>query len=986
MLQSWIISKLEPVKECNRVLVRDPLQLLGEGDSAIHRYACDNGYTVIKAATNLAFRDLYDQVCADPEIHKILIIDRAPARRRSISSITKAPPPFYPDLLAITPDDCRINLDLRQFLKETTGDDNWPAETNDPRYARLIVRNLEAIQRAHKNLRAANKTRFDDHDFRTIVAFASLGVADSAFKKPNAEDYWKIGLLSYEALEELETLTPEITKPILNELRKAPAPFCHFANRSADLVVRAFYVSLILSQHSDSWNLLLANIDPDLKPLSDIKIEILKDAALRLVGIDREQANRDLANVEKSLTKEMLQFLLLDQLHLDTSAGFTATLEKEGYSTTIASLALLMALSNLLSVSPTKQEQQKIAEILFPDGGKTTPRFIDIRPCDTFSQLKEAYRLADQCNRLRDQLAVALKNIKVLKPEQLTYKQFRDVWNEQKINRIEYYLSALQRLVYTGNLLIRHENELPSLFSNTLATLQKRLDTIKEEIYRQLDELNLRFQDLVGREYPLWVKEIAKDGSKTEALPLFSPQMTPILTSQFLRRCLKPHWDSQKEKAVLMVFDGMRYDIWDELLRPLFEDRMEVIADLPASSLLPSETHITRKAIFAGTFPDSFDTHAGENVLLKEGLAREIGYTGTVDVISPEAAGTGETVRYQAGKLDVYIFELCDKELHKITMKTLPDGRQVPSRPLSFVYEQHLKNIIDTEVMAIIRNLAPGTKVFVTADHGFGQVGREPLWFSNECLNEPTDSSYLNCWLRVPISDSEIPGKVRNNVVAFTPEQLRMPANETRFNKKIGHDVHKEFKAIVFPKTGYSFSRQGSPYHPDAYTHGGISIQELMIPMIVLKVKKHEEGLLILDDITGPQEVIEGEEVEFRLPISMSSHLALKDEEVRTDVDATWSCEPGSKPLPRQVLYVSSQGVEAIIRFRPDPNDATLEERKEGLMKRTLTVTVSYREGYRISRKIQSRKFTVRLNSEQIVRRIPPSLGNILGLTPKSMR
>jgi len=986
MMQSWIISKLEPVKEYNRVLVRDPLQLLGEGDGTMHRFACENGYTVVKAATNLAFRDLYDRVCADPEITKILIIDRAPARRRSTSSITKAPPPFYPDLLALTPADCRINLDLRQFLKEATGDDNWPAETSDPRYARLIVRNLEAVQRAHKNLRAAHPTRFDDHDFRIIVAFAALGVAESAFKKPNAEDYWKIGLLSYEALEELETLTPEITKPIRDELRKAPAPFCHFANYSADLVVRAFYLSVILSQHSENWNLLLANIDPDLKPLSDIKPDILKDAALRLVGLDRDQAHHDLTNVEKSLTKEMLQFLLLDQLKLDTAVGFTTVLEKEGYSTIIASLALLMALNNLVSASPANQEQQKIMQALFPEGGKTIARFLDSRPCSTFSQLKEAYFLADQCNRLYDQLAVALKNLKVLKPEQLSYKQFRDVWNDQKINRLEYYLSALQRLAQTGNLLTRHEDELPSLFSNTLATLRQRLETIKEEINRQLDEMNARFQELVAREYPHWVKEIGKDSSNTEVLPLFAPQMTPILTSQFLRRCLKPNWDSQKEKAVLLVFDGMRYDIWDELLRPLFEDRMEVIADLPASALLPSETHISRKAIFAGTFPDSFNTHAGEDALLKEGLAREIGYTGTVDVISPDTAGTGETVRYRAGKLDVYIFELCDKELHKITMKTLPDGRQVPSRPLSFIYEQHLKNIIDTEVMAIIRNLAPGTKVFVTADHGFVPVGRKPLWFSNECLNEPADSSYLNCWLRVPISDSEIPGKVRNNVVAFTPEQLRMPANEVRFNKKLGHDVHKEFKAVVFPKTGFSFSRQGSPYRPDAYTHGGISIQELMIPMVVLKVKKHEEGLLVLDDITGPQEVIEGEEVEFHLPISISTRPAAKDKEVRADVDATWSCEPGERPLPRQALYVSSQAADVIIRFRPDPNDASVEERKEGVMERTLTVTVSYREGYRISRKMQSRKFTVRLNSEQIVRRVPPSLGNILGLTPKSMR
>jgi hypothetical protein len=156
--------------------------------------------------------------------------------------------------------------------------------------------------------------------------------------------------------------------------------------------------------------------------------------------------------------------------------------------------------------------------------------------------------------------------------------------------------------------------------------------------------------------------------------------------------------------------------------------------------------------------------------------------------------------------------------------------------------------------------------------------------------------------------------------------------------------------------------------------------------MIVLKVKKHEEGLLILDAITGPHEVIEGEEVVFCLPINKSSQHSVKDEDVRSDLDATWSREPGERPLPRQVLYVSSHGTEATLRFKPDADDATVEERKDGVMERMLTVTVSYKEGYRTSRKIQSCKFTVRLNSEQVVRRIPPSLGNILGLTPKSMR
>ena len=54
-------------------------------------------------------------------------------------------------------------------------------------------------------------------------------------------------------------------------------------------------------------------------------------------------------------------------------------------------------------------------------------------------------------------------------------------------------------------------------------------------------------------------------------------------------------------------------------------------------------------------------------------------------------------------------------------------------------------------------------------------------------------------------------------------------------------------------------------------------------------------------------------------------------------------------------------------------------------MKRELTIVVRYSEGGRIKRKLQKQAFAVRLNLERVVRRVPPSLGNILGLTPKTM-
>ena len=970
MLKDWTLAKLEAVKDSPRVLVRDSLRLLPEADGAIHRFARDHGFTVIVAATNLVFRELYEQAVASPETRKFLVIDRAPARRRAHASITKAPPPFYPDLLVEIPKDARIDLDLRQFLKEATGDPNWPQDVNEPRFASLIARNLDAVLRAHKNLRTAHPGRFTDHDFKTIVAFSALGVPEAAFKRLGAEDYWKIGLMGHEALEDLEFLTPEVTKPIRDELRKAPSPFCWFADHGADLVIRAFYLSVILAQHVEHWNLLLANIDPDLARFGNIKPEILKEATPKLVALDRHQAQRDLETVEHSLSKEALQLLLLDQMKITEPSNFAAALLNEQYSVLVRCLALLLALDDLVSNHTSRAEHSKILRTLFPDNGSGEIGFVDTRPSLAWSHLKEAYSLASQIHPLQEDLANAVKNLKVTKANRLSFQFFREIWNEKRINRLEYYLSALERLVHSGDFLPRHEDDLPSVFSNTLDRIRQSVRAINEDVQKHLDEVNRRFQELVAMQYSSWV---ANDSEVR-------------LTSQFLRRCLKPHWDSQKEKAVVFIFDGMRYDIWDELLRPMLEDRMEILEDYPASSLLPSETHVTRKAISAGTYPDEFDTRAGEDKLLKVSLAREFSYNGEVEVVNPEGLGTGETVHYRAGNLDVYIFELCDKELHKIQIKTLPDGRQVPGRPLAFIYQQHLKNIIDTEVMAIVRGLPPGTKVFVTADHGFGRVHRERIWLEASWLNQPEDCSYLNAWLRQSLADVGAPGKVRQNVWEFPVRELRMPETENAYDRRSRQNWQKQYATIIFPKTGYALSRPNSHFNPDAFTHGGISIQELMIPMVALRVKPIEEGLLALDSISGPKEVVEGEEIEFRMRINRTAHGSSKREELRVDIEATYSRDPSERPLSPQVLYISSQGTEVVYRFRPDPNDATDEERRQGTMERTLTISVNYREGRRTRRKSRTHRFTVRLNPERIVRRVPTHLGNILGLTPKSMR
>src|SRR2546423_6740740 len=166
----WFLHRFADVKDEPAVIVRDPLHLLPERDNNIHTFASEQGFTVIVAATNLAFRDLYERAAADPDTQKLLVIDRTPQSRRIARSKGKAPPLFYPDLLACVPDGARIELDLRQYLKEVTGDPDWPREVNEPHYARIVTEHLPGVTEAHKSLRIVQRARCNIQDFHGIVA------------------------------------------------------------------------------------------------------------------------------------------------------------------------------------------------------------------------------------------------------------------------------------------------------------------------------------------------------------------------------------------------------------------------------------------------------------------------------------------------------------------------------------------------------------------------------------------------------------------------------------------------------------------------------------------------------------------------------------------------------------------------------------------------------------------------------------------------
>jgi len=971
MIRDWVISKLDPHRDSGRVILRDPARLLSEQDGTIHEFAKAHGFTVVVASTNLVFRDLYEQARFEAPVPKLLLVDRSPQRRQA-SGGQQSPAPLYPDLVTDAEQPSLVRLDLRDFLISKTNDPGWPQRVREPAYARLITRNLANVLAAHHNLRASDPSRFTDHDFAEILAYAAMGVPSAAFKKQKNETLWQIGLASYATLGELEEIAPEIVDRVRQRLAKAPAPFCWLGKHDPDTVLRAFYTALILSQHTGDWKLLLANVDASLTPFKEIDEAVLGTAPADLVNLGEDQARADLDQAEQAFTREALQLVLIDHLKIDTPTGFTKVLLQERFSTLFCELAMLLAIRDLLAGQPAHDQHKQIRDQLGAanESNKAGAPFVDRRPSSAWPNLAQAYQFASQLIELRKELANLVKALAVRKTDQLSYKFFWDQWNGKRLNRCEYYLSTLERLANTAALLPRDGSQLPSIFVNALDDIRQRIAGFVADLNKRLDEINRRFQEMTAQQYPKWI----------------TSQTDVYLTCQFIPRVLKPHWDPQTEKAVVLVFDGMRYDIFDELLRPMLAERLEVVEEYQGSAVLPSETEVSRWCVAAGQPPADWwaDCRRGEDFHLKTALAREFNYAGSVDVLNPEGAGTGETVRYRAGKLDYIIFEFCDRSLHHINVKSLPDGRQVPSRPLTQIYRQILKDLIDNEVMSVIRTLQPGTKVFITADHGFGRIHRDRLQVEHAWLNQPEDCLHLNAWLRKPLKECGAPDKVKQNVIEFSVDQMRMPTTEAAYDRNTRTTLNKTYASILFPKTGYAFARPGRNFNPDAYSHGGISVQEMMIPMVVLRVKQPDEGPLGIGQIEGRGEVVEGEDVDFVLPLTRSGK-AMSDD-LRIDVEASVTgADATERELPHQVQFVSGAGLTLTLPYKFEQQDATVEERKAGYAKRMLSIGVTYRDGARTVRRGRTLPFTVKLNAEQVVRRVG-NLGSILGLMPRGMK
>jgi hypothetical protein len=942
MLEQWVIDQLNPLKEEKLIILADPQRMIRAGAQAVDGWARENGFTVLFCSGNLALREMYENL-RDDSSAKIILVDRT----RENAKV----PLFYPDLEAHCKSRARLMITLRDFLIEKTNDQRWPLLVNDRNLSGLLLENLDQALKAYANLRDVDAHRFTDSDLYKIVLGTTLGI--NPFHKLTAAEIRHLCIQNHERLELIKNLfsssdateSSEVLERLKEQIAQADKPWCWMLDHDPQAVVRAFTLSAIMHQHGLEYDVLLDNFETGLGRYQKIPKKTIDQTIKDMLRADADLIAEDVVAVETFLKEEpdkRLAFLLANRCQIDQPEQAKKVLLAEKLSALVRSMALLSLLTDLLTTRK-KEYHKEILRALEEEGTKGKEDTLSIaarRPTPQWGTLLATYRRAIQFFEIADKLRGHVHKLKVLKPEQLQFEAFDQLWNGDKANRFDYYTSGLRRLVQVGDILPVPKSQFWKQLGQRWDTAQQKLNESITTIEQDVDAANARFQDLYHANYVKWINQ--------NDAPV-------IFTHQFVPRVLKTHWDAQSgQKAVILIFDGLRMDAWEELVRPVLEEKYDIIEELKGSSILPSETQLSRKAISAGSLPVGF-TSTTENALLESALKNHLGLTVKFKVEKQdEAVECGISARYTSDLIDVVIFNFTDKNLHGNTAD------------MALIYDATVREILRQDVRSILRELPRDAVVFVTSDHGFTPVPERTFTVPHEVVTDSVDVKYRVGRLKKPLE-----GKDAENGVLFNVGDLGIPDK----TGKAGWS----FDYVVFPRPGLTLKRYQGRHDRERYTHGGLSMGECLIPLVVMGPKETFEPLFELVGIRFDGVFAENQPL--NILITARAKMPVKEE-----ILFQLQVEAGLEDIqPRKEVFSETER-EYRVHWAPKVDSPSAEEQKTGKVVKQVTAIASYLWKNRTVRSTVHGEIEIQLDTSRIRRRLDSRLDSIMGMVPAGLR
>ena len=338
-----------------------------------------------------------------------------------------------------------------------------------------------------------------------------------------------------------------------------------------------------------------------------------------------------------------------------------------------------------------------------------------------------------------------------------------------------------------------------------------------EILESQKVEANSQFSKFVDKNYRSWFQE----------------DSGPILSHTLFKKLVAP--ELKGSKTLLVVIDNLRYDQWlafEDVISNFYRKKSEQ----PYYSILPTATQYARNAIFSGLTPLEMEKRhpdwwkndtdeGGKNLFEKEFLGAQLKRLGLnlnweYHKISSLKQGRQLAQSFNSQKdndLTTIVYNFVDMLSHsktemEVIRELASNDKAYRSLTLSWFKNSPLLKIIQKAQRL-------GMKLIITTDHGTINV-KQPSKVIGD--RETSLNLRYKTGRSLSYSDKEV-------LAAKEPAKVHLPSITMS-------------SSYIFAKNDLFFAYPNNynhyvSYYRNTYQHGGISLEEMIIPFVVLEAK-----------------------------------------------------------------------------------------------------------------------------------------------------
>ena len=337
-------------------------------------------------------------------------------------------------------------------------------------------------------------------------------------------------------------------------------------------------------------------------------------------------------------------------------------------------------------------------------------------------------------------------------------------------------------------------------------------------LHIQKEEADLTFAKFVRKNYEDWIQQ---------------PDSRPLMSPDIFKRCIFPRLSAGR-KVFLLVLDNFRYDQWRMLSRELSDD-FDMDEDL-YYAILPTATQYARNAIFAGLMPLQIkqmypelwveeDEDEGKNLneeaLIRHQLERfRRRETFSYHKINDSQAADrllSQFSQMTATPLNVLVINFIDILSHARTESKMVRelaGNESAYRSITLSWFRH------SPVSELFRRLADlDYDIIITTDHGSIRVDQP---------SKVVGDRNVNTNLRYKLGRN-LSYNAKEVLEVKDPRRFMLPQP----NLSTSYIFATGNRFFAYPNN-YNYYVQ---YYKDTFQHGGISMEEMLVPLVTLRSK-----------------------------------------------------------------------------------------------------------------------------------------------------